>query len=103
MVSSAPMITRRTHLRQYLEIGLPILLAYGDLLQVGVSGFQHRREASGFHLPPFFGAGLFEAPMQADLLQGLFASSFFLSRRRALSTGSPFLSLTSLINDSGRS
>jgi len=43
------------------------------LLLVGVSRLQHGREAGGFGFPAFSGAGLFEAPMQADLQHGLFA------------------------------
>ena len=46
------------------------------LLKVGVSGFQHRREAGGFHFAAFSGAGLFKAPMQTDLQQSLFAVQF---------------------------
>ena len=38
--------------------------------------FEHGREAGGLLFLALPGAGLFEAPMQADLLQRLFAVQF---------------------------
>jgi len=51
---------------------------------VGVSRLQHRQEASGFRFPTFPGAGLFKAPMQADLQQSLFAFQFLLEPAQGL-------------------
>ena len=54
------------------------------LLKVGVSLLQHGGEASGLRFPAFSGAGFFEAPMQADLLQSLFAVQFLLKPAEGL-------------------
>jgi hypothetical protein len=53
-------------------------------LQIRVSRLQHRRETGGFHFSPFLGAGLLKAPMQADLLQSLFAVQFLLEPTESL-------------------
>src|SRR6266566_2920058 len=63
----------------------------GRLLFVGVSRLQHSREAGGFGFSAFFGAGFFEAPMQADLLQSLFAVEFLLEPAESLFHGLSFL------------
>jgi hypothetical protein len=51
---------------------------------VGIPRLQHRRKPGRLLLPAFPGAGLFEAPMQADLQQGLFAVQLLLEPAQGL-------------------
>ena len=84
-------------LRHSVHLKFPVSAALQWIpSQVGVARAEHRREPGRFLFAPAALARLFEMPVAAYNLQRAFAINLFLSRRRAFSTGSPFLSLISV-------
>ena len=57
---------------------------------------KHLRKFGNLHLPTLALAWLFKMPIVAHLFESAFTIQLFFNRRRALSTDSPFLILTSL-------